>query len=68
MFEALEDFSDKIEMLLENDEAIEVMQLSYSGIGDMGTIALAAGLEVNDKVTAVNISGMCVAQIQGISK
>ena len=43
--------------VVENDSDTELLQLSYAGIGNAGSKALAAGLVLNNYIHTINIAG-----------
>jgi hypothetical protein len=43
--------------VVENDSDTELLQLSYAGIGNAGSKALAAGLVLNNHIHTINIAG-----------
>ena len=43
--------------MVENDPDTELLHLSYAGIKNVGAVALAAGLVLNNCIHTINLSG-----------
>mmetsp|Transcript_12335 Transcript_12335/g.28873 ORF Transcript_12335/g.28873 Transcript_12335/m.28873 type:complete len:438 (+) Transcript_12335:172-1485(+) len=54
---ALQHFNEWLPHVVENDSDTELLQLSYAGIGNAGSKALAAGLVLNNYIHTINIAG-----------